>query len=87
MKVLGPLAAALLAISASAPAAAAADPTFQPVPLPAPQNWIYKEKLGYRIIDVSDAPYEDYNIYQWFQTISEKCIDTPLCQGFLIYTG
>ncbi|PGH28589.1 hypothetical protein GX50_08671 [[Emmonsia] crescens] len=85
MKVFGPLAAALLAIGASAPAAAA-NIYFQDVPLEPPLNWIYGEKLGYRIIDVFDSLYENYTAEGWAGFIAQKCIDTLLCQGTLTYT-
>ncbi|KKZ67109.1 hypothetical protein EMCG_07219 [[Emmonsia] crescens] len=85
MKLSGPLAAALLAIGAFAPVAAARI-WFSEVPLEPPYNWIYGEKLGYRIIDVFDSPYENYTSSEWGEFIAQKCIDTILCQGTLTYT-
>ncbi|KKZ65702.1 hypothetical protein EMCG_01264 [[Emmonsia] crescens] len=80
MKLFSPLAATLLAISTPATARI----WLWEIPFHEPLNWIYGEKLGYRIIDVFDSPLGNYTDDGWLHFVEQKCID-KLCQGLLTY--
>ncbi|KLJ07803.1 hypothetical protein EMPG_16726 [Blastomyces silverae] len=59
---------------------------FVPIKLQPPYNWIYGDKLGDRILQVLDAPYEDYSAPAWSHHIALQCIDWYYCNVTMVYT-
>ncbi|PGH10258.1 hypothetical protein GX51_00013 [Blastomyces parvus] len=87
----GPLAAFFAVVAMHAPATAAVNataslPQFLELPLEPPLDWLYKEKLGYRIIMVLDAATDEYDIYGWEDFVETQCLGMELCDSVLLYT-